>query len=216
MPYFVRDGETDKRRHVGPCLIREPGHAIRVNRRKRPGASRRVDEGVAELQLAVGGRSRWKPHEPHRELRRVERCLAHACRRVGCDVAAGEPARADAGSGQDRGCCTQSNRLFRCRHDCRVVDAHLNVGVSSRRKIRRAVRCRPRDTAQAGHQRDRPCNRDCVSHEPTVRRLARCLNALEVTGGETLVTCDGLSHPSGVTSEIIPYGRPTPSPVRIL
>ena len=68
---------------------------------------------------------------------------------------------------------------------------------------RSVIGCRPRDTYRDGHQPDRPCNRECVSHEPTVRRIARCLNALEVTGGETLVTRDGLSRPSGVTSEII-------------
>ena len=160
-------------------------------------------------------RGPWKLHEPHRQFRRVEWCIAHRGTRIGCHIAAGEPARADADSGQDRGCRTQSNRLIRCRHDCRVVHAHLNVDVSLRRKIRTAIRRRLRQTRRAGEQRDCPCN-ECVAHEATVRRLVRCLNALEVTGGETLVTRGGLSHLPSVTSEIIPYGRPTPSPVRII
>jgi hypothetical protein len=47
MPYFVRDSQTDKRRHVGFCVIREPGHAVGVNRGKRAGAGGRVNQGVA-------------------------------------------------------------------------------------------------------------------------------------------------------------------------
>jgi hypothetical protein len=47
MPYFVRDGETDKRRHVGFCRIREPGHAVCVNGRERSGASGGVNQRVA-------------------------------------------------------------------------------------------------------------------------------------------------------------------------
>ena len=215
MPYFVRHRQADERGHVGFCLLREPGHAIHVNRGKGSGTGRGVNQRVTELQLPAGRRRPWKPYEPYRELGAVERRIAHIRRRLGRHVATGQPARADAGSGQDRGCCTQSNRLIRCRHDCRVVHAHLNVGVGSPRDVRSAIRCRPRDTDRDGHQPDRPRNRECVSHEPTVRRLGKCLNALKVTGGETLVTWDGISGPSGVTSEIIPYGRPTPSPVRI-
>jgi hypothetical protein len=47
MPYFVCDGQTDKRWHVGFCLTREPGHTVGVNRGKRSGAGRGVNQGVA-------------------------------------------------------------------------------------------------------------------------------------------------------------------------
>jgi len=42
--YFVRDGETDKRRHVGSRLARKPGHAIRIDRGERSCAGRRVNQ----------------------------------------------------------------------------------------------------------------------------------------------------------------------------
>ena len=45
--YFVRNGETDKRRGVGSRRAREPGDAIRVDRRERPRAGRRVNQRVA-------------------------------------------------------------------------------------------------------------------------------------------------------------------------
>jgi hypothetical protein len=44
MPYFVRDGETDKRRHVDGGFTGEPGNAICVNRGERPCARRRVNQ----------------------------------------------------------------------------------------------------------------------------------------------------------------------------
>jgi hypothetical protein len=44
MAYFMGDGESDKRGHVGARVASEPGHAIRVDRRERPRAGRRVNE----------------------------------------------------------------------------------------------------------------------------------------------------------------------------
>jgi hypothetical protein len=44
VPYFVRDGETDKRRHVEGGFTGEPGNAIRVNRGERPCAGRRINQ----------------------------------------------------------------------------------------------------------------------------------------------------------------------------
>lgn len=44
MTYFMSDGESDKRGHVGARLAREPGYTIRVDRRERPRAGRRVNE----------------------------------------------------------------------------------------------------------------------------------------------------------------------------
>jgi len=47
MPEFVRDGQADKRWHVGFGLIRQPGDAVGVNRGKRPSAGSRINERVA-------------------------------------------------------------------------------------------------------------------------------------------------------------------------
>ena len=44
MPYFVRNREADKRRHVDAGFIGEPGNAIGVNRGERPCAGCRVNE----------------------------------------------------------------------------------------------------------------------------------------------------------------------------
>jgi len=41
---FVRDGETDKRRHIGSRLAGEPSHAIRVNCGERSCAGRGVNQ----------------------------------------------------------------------------------------------------------------------------------------------------------------------------
>ena len=68
MSYFVRDRETDQRRHLDAGFIREPGNAIGVNRGERPCAGRRVNQRVTELQLAMDRRGPWKLHEPHRQL----------------------------------------------------------------------------------------------------------------------------------------------------
>jgi hypothetical protein len=47
---------------------------------------------------------------------------------------------------------------------------------------------RLRDTRGCHQDCDCQCKGDCVAHDATVRRAGRCLNALEVTRGETLVT----------------------------
>ena len=47
--YFVRDGETDKRRHVGSRFASEPRDTIRVNRCERSCAGRCIDQRVAKL-----------------------------------------------------------------------------------------------------------------------------------------------------------------------
>jgi len=47
--YFVRDRETDKRRHVGSGFAGEPRDTIRVDRGERSRSGRCIDQRVAKL-----------------------------------------------------------------------------------------------------------------------------------------------------------------------
>jgi hypothetical protein len=47
--YFVRDGEADKRRHVGCRFAGEPRDTIRVDRGERSRSGRCIDQRVAKL-----------------------------------------------------------------------------------------------------------------------------------------------------------------------
>jgi hypothetical protein len=202
MPYFMGDRETCKGGGVGARIAGEPAHAVHKYRRKRPCANGCIDQRVSKLQLTPRRRDAWQLHEPHRQLTRRERRVARHLTAIRSGVSACEPGRADAGSGQDCGRRTQSDHLIRWRHDPCVVNAHLDMNPvfaslrritvasdsSSRRNRRSVVRRRVRDTQGDRHKRDRQCSRGCVSHDANVRRAAKCLNALKVTRGETLVT----------------------------
>jgi hypothetical protein len=195
MPYFMGDRETCKDRSIGAGIAGQPADAVDIYRRKRPSADGCVDERVSELQFTAHRCDARQLHEPDRQLPRQERGVARHLTGTRSRVSACEPTRADAGSSQDCGRRTQSNRLIRCRHDSCVVNAHLDMNLasalrrrsndssdfSSRRNRRSAVRRRLRNTQGDRDKRYRQCSRGCVSHDANVRRAAKCLNALEVT-----------------------------------
>jgi len=165
-----------------------PLDAIDVDGRKRAAPGRHVEQRVAERQLSPSRRRSPKTDQAHGEL------VAGQPRRAGFRVRRSiavptyQPGNVDAGSGQDPGRCTQSNRLFRRRHDGGVVHAHLDARTP---KSKAAIRVRRRWRNQIGRRhgvdgdaekpRHHECSRNRVSHHATVRPARKCLNAAEVT-----------------------------------
>ena len=100
----------------------------------------------------------------------------------------------DAGRGQNGGCRLQSSRLMGRRRGRDVVDPHLEARALTegaripvcRRSRDRVGRRRCANDDEHTHQHE-GC-RDCSWHEATVRLARQCLNALEVTCGDMLVT----------------------------
>jgi hypothetical protein len=76
MPDFMRDGEPQHHRRIGPGLRREPVDAIDVHGRKLPLADSRIHERISELELAAGGRHTGQADEPDREFGAFERDVA--------------------------------------------------------------------------------------------------------------------------------------------
>jgi len=190
VPHFVRHREAEQHRRVGASLRGQPLHAIDEHRRQPALVNRRVHQGVPELQLTARRRRSRQAHEPNGQLRGPGRRVARGRMRRGRVVAAPQPRDIDAGGGQDPGRRTQSNRLIRRRHHPGVVHAHLQARVRDDRfpgRLWRAVGGRLNGT-RGRHRQSERHSRYCVSHAATVRRGGKCLNALEVTRGETLVT----------------------------
>ena len=179
MPDFVRGGKPEHGRCIRAGLRRQPMHAVHVDRRKLSFADRGVDERVAQLQLPVSRRDSGQADEAHRQLRAAKRRVTRFGIHHGFINSAEKPRHVDAGGGQDPGRRTQSNRLIRRRHDSVVVHAHLDARPRHFTLLRAGGRRR---------QSERQRHRDRVSHLATVRRARKCLNGLEVTRGETLVT----------------------------
>ena len=200
MTYFMRDRESAYHRRIGAGLRREPVHTVDVHRRELPLGDPGIDKGITELKLSTSRRDTRQADQAKGQLRGSQRDFAHP--RIGCRciLSAQQPCHVDAGGGQDPGRRTQSNRLIRRRHHPMVVHAHLEARpafalrrgkptrLSLLRNLRAVIRRSKSDTGVRGHESKHQCSRDCVSHHATVRPAGECLNALEVTRGETLVT----------------------------
>ena len=202
MTYLMRDRESGYHHRIGAGLRREPVHAVDVHRRERPRGDPGIDKGITELKLSTSRRDTWQADQAKGQLRESQRAFAHLRIGWGGTLSAHQPCHVDAGGGQDPGRRTQSNRLIRRRHHPMVVHAHpdarpafaleLRRGDPTHlgllRNLRSVIRRVKSDTGVRGHESQHQCSRDCVSHHATVRSAGECLNALEVTRGETLVT----------------------------
>ena len=202
MTYFMRDRESGYHRGIGAGLRREPVHAVDVHRRELPLGDPGIDKGITELKLSTSRRDTRQADQAKGQLRGFQRDFAHLRIGWGCTLSAHQPCHVDAGGGQDPGRRTQSNRLIRRRHHPTVVHAHLDARpacalaprrgkpthLSLLRNLRTVFRRSKSDTGVRADESKHQCSRDCVSHHATVRPAGECLNALEVTRGETLVT----------------------------
>jgi hypothetical protein len=181
MTYFVRDRKSKQRRRIGSGLSCQPLHAIDEHRRQFAFAGLRVDQGVSELKQPVPARLTGQSCEADRHLGCGQWRFASSGRAA---RPAEHPGSIDAGGSQDPGRRTQSDRLIYRRHHRHVVHTRRQLGRTLGSAFRRGVY----DTCTRHCQRDNQCKESGVPHLANVRRGAGCLNALEVTRGETLVT----------------------------